>query len=446
MPLVPFATKSSGNRGYSGERLVNLFARPADGVTEVPLIGRGGAIETADVSGSVRGVYEFNAALYAVANGNLVKVVGATVTVIGAVGTSENVCFASNATQMAILIGSAYYVSDGVTVTSYSTGAITTPVWVTSLDGYIIVGGSGQGRDDLITVSGLDDATTFSGLDFAAAEASSDAIVSVLADHSELWVFGEKTIQVFYNSGDADFPFSPNAGAMVERGLHKATTVAKEDNAVFFVGDDLVSYRATGVAPVVISTREIEEKLRANTVHSAITFEERGHKFYAIRMIDAPTLVFDMTTSLWHERTSGTEEQPWFIVCGGRIGSTQYFGTDTGKIVTIDKNTYDDDGQTIVAEAVSSPEYRSDHFSVSRIHLNVEGGIGGIGRTPRIALETSRDGRNWSQERWRDLGGLGDFSHVVEWHGLGAFRRFQVRIRITDRVGRDLYGVKYDVA
>jgi len=450
MPLIPFATKSAGNLTYSGERLVNWFARATEGLSAASLIGRSGAVVQADLGGPVRAVFGFNGSTFAVANGNLVKVVGATVTVIGAVGTSEHVSVASNNTQIALIVGTTYFVSDGATVASYGTGAISTPVWLTAMDGYIIMVGEGQGRPDLITVSGLDDATAFSALDFASAESAPDGLVATISDHGEAWMFGETSIEVWYNSGDADFPFARNTGAKVERGLHKASTIAKEDNAVFFVGNDLVVYRATGVAPAVISTREIEEKLRADTIHSAITFEERGHKFYAIRMTSSPTLVFDMTTNLWHERTTGTEDQPWFIVCGARIGSAQYYGTDTGKLVTLDENTLTDAGATILAEAVSVPIYNADFFSVGRIHMQMSGGTGTSdilqSRDARVSLEMSKDGRNWDNERWRDIGNIGEYGKVIEWHGMGAFRRAQIRVRVSDPVKRDLHGIQYDVA
>jgi len=445
MPLIPFATKTASNRGYSGERCINWFARATEGVSAASLMARGGTVAQADVIGSVRAVFGFGGVLYAVANGNLVKVVGSTVAVIGAVGKSEHVSVAQNATQIALIVGNTYYVSDGATLTSHATGAVTAPVWLTALDGYIVVVGEGQGRKDLITVSGLDDATTFAGLDFAAAESDADGLLATISDHGEVWMFGSKSLEVWYNSGDADFPFARNSGAKIERGLHKATTIAKEDNAVFFVGDDLVAYRATGVAPQVISTRDVEEDLRAGEIHSAIAFEERGHKFYAIRMTSGNTLCYDMTTGLWHERTTGVEGQPWYVVCGCRVGSQQYYGTDTGKIVTLDENTYTDDGETILRRAVSVPAYNAEHVRVKRIHMQISGGTAGD-TDPQVMLETSRDGRTWSPEMWRSFGALGDYSKPAEWHGLGAFQRFQVRVSITDAVGSDLHGVQYDLA
>lgn len=445
MPLLPFATKSAPDRGYSGERLVNWFARATEGISQATLLGRGGGVAQADVGGPVRAVFGFNGTLYAVADGNLVKVVGSTVTTIGAVGTSENVSVATNNSQIALIVGNTYYVSDGATVTSHSTGAISTPVDLTYIDGYIVVIGEGQGRKDLITVSGLDDATTFAGLDFASAEDNPDALIGIAREGSRLLLFGTEIAEEWYNSGDADFPLAPS-GRVIEQGLYSRRMLAKEDNSVFFVSEDKVAMRTSGGVPPVISTREIDDLLEASTPTYAFTFKERGHKFYAIRRDGASTLVYDMTTGLWHERTTGTLEQPWFVTCAAQVDGTYYYGTDTGKIVTLDENTLTDDGQTILAEAVSVPIYEPDHFVVSRIHMQVSGGTGQLGRNARVSLEMSKDGRNWGTEKWRDTGDIGEYGKLIEWHGLGAYRRAQIRVRISDPVKRDLHGISYDVA
>jgi len=402
-------------------------------------------VEQADVGNSVRAVFGFNGTLYAVADGNLVKVVGSKVITIGLVGTSENVHVATNNSQIALIVGNTYYVSDGATVASYGTGAVGKPVDLTFLDGYIVVIGEGQGRKDLITVSGLDDATTFAGLDFASAEDNPDALIGIAREGSRLLLFGERSTEEWYNSGDADFPLAPS-GRVIEQGLFNSKMLAKEDNSTFFVSEDKVAMRTSGGVPPVISTREIDDILEKGTPHSAFTFKERGHKFYAIRMVGAPTLVYDITTQLWHERTTGTLEQPWFTVCATEVGGTYYYGTDTGKIVTLDENTFTDDGATILCEGISVPLYEPDHFSISRIHAQISGGTGQMDRNARVSLEMSKNGREWGTEKWRDIGDIGEYGKLVEWHGLGAFRRAQVRFRISDPVNRDFHGISYDVA
>lgn len=444
MPLIPFATKSEPDRGYSGERSLNYFVRPTDGLSKAALLGRGGTVAQADVGGPVRAAIDFDGALYVVANGSLQKVVGSTVTVIGAVGSSEQVSMARNNSQIAFIVGNTYFVSDGVTVSSCRTGAIEVPVWVEYLDGYMVVVGEGQGRKDLVTVSSLDDATTFAGLDFASAEDNPDRLLAITRNGSRLLLIGTRTIEEWYNSGDADFPLAPS-GRVIEAGCYDARTIAKEDNSVFFLADDKIAHRSSGGVPWVITTRGIEDVLEAGEPHSACVFTERGHKFYALRMTNGPTLVYDITTQLWHERSTGTEGQPWYVTCAAMSGNIERLGTDTGKVVTIDRDTFTDDGATIVAQAIGLPVYNADGVRVSRVHVAFGGGSYSLDRTPQAMLETSRDGHTWSQEKWRDLPKIGQHGKPVEWRALGYFpTRFQVRITITDHIPRDIYGVKYD--
>ncbi|MEK6849120.1 MAG: hypothetical protein AABY01_00970, partial [Nanoarchaeota archaeon] len=53
--------------------------------------------------------------------------------------------------------------------------------------------------------------------------------------------------------GREHFPFERVPGAVIERGLGAKYCIAKEDNTVFFFGDDRVFYRLNGLNPTRIS-------------------------------------------------------------------------------------------------------------------------------------------------------------------------------------------------
>ena len=313
-------------------------------------------------------------------------------------------------------------------------------------DGYFIVIGTSSGRNDALTVSGLDDGTSFNGLDFAFAENSPDGLVSVISDHGEIWLFGNETTEIWYNSGNPDFPFSRNSGAIMETGCVNGQTVAKEDNSVFWVGPDNVVYRGSGSTPQVVSTREIEGQIKGSTIEGGFTFTDRGHKFYAIRRESKTTLCYDLTTGLWCERSGGLIGLEWPCTCRATVSGTEYFGTDDGRIVTQNTETYTDYGNAFLSEAISAPVMTNgDYFTVNKVHLQVEMGQVDYSSSDQaeIVLQTSKDGRNWSSEKWRTLGDIGEYFGRTTWHALGAFRRFQVRIRMMEPVKRDIYGVKY---
>ena len=201
----------------SGERQVN-YARPATGTSPIILAARSGLVEHRDLTGAeVRAVETMGGSLYAVTDGSVYKITDVGAVNVGGVPDGVTDTAASD-TQLAIVAGGRYFVCDGTSTTEYTAGALTTVVGVEVMDGFFIPIGSSGGRLDAIQISDLDDATTFNALDFAFAEESPDALVGVIRDHGELYLFGEKTVQVFYNSGASDFPFIPNKGALIEQG------------------------------------------------------------------------------------------------------------------------------------------------------------------------------------------------------------------------------------
>lgn len=471
--LTPPARHSkSGDaaRGYSGEKLMNYFAREGDGVSPMVLLGRSGFVARASVSGPVRAIHGMGGSIYAAAGGAIWRVLNGVATYVGSIPDDANTYMASSGTQLAVVAGSRYFVSQGTTATEHTTGAVETPHGVAFLDGYFVVTGESTGREDCHAVSSLNDATTFDASDFAFAESAADGIQAVIADHGELWFLGSETIETWYNSG-GDYPFARNPGSRVEHGCANGKTVAKEDNAVFWLGDDGAVYRSGGGTPQVISTREVEEEL--NDVVGGFTFSDRGHRFYALTRRNASTYCYDLTTGLWAERSTGIPDSPWVCTCSFLMGGVEYFGTSDGKVGVLAPDAYSDDGEVIEAEVISTPiERNGAYFPISKIHANFSTGQSGIGyeyvdgplatesavefvtetgapleitdrvpRKPKVMLQVSRDGQTWGKERWRDLPELGHYNQRVTWHGLGAGRRFQARIRITDPVSRDLYGV-----
>lgn len=448
MPPIVFARQSKSETGlskeYDGQRLKNYFLRPTDGYSPAALIGRSG-YNLFCGCGQVRAQVNHNGILFAVAAGSFIKVNSdGSFTVIGSVKDSIQTTMDSSGQQIAIVAGDSYYYYDGSTFTIQSTGSVLTPRSITFQDGYFIVIGETLTRKDALTISGLYDGSTFNGLDLAFAENNSDALVGAVSDHGELWLFGTETTEIFYNSGNADFPFERNSGAVIERGCIDGQTIQKEDNAVFWVGSDGVVYRSTGSSPEVISTREIEEAIAKNTPIGSLVFFDRGHKFYAIRFAASPTLAFDMTTRLWCEFTTGLGDVPWLMTHRTLINKVQYFGSNDG-IYTQSDATFKDGQDLIDAEAISMPIVNAGkHITIKEIWLKVLTGQVDIGREPEISLQLSTDGRNWGDEKWRGLGRLGNYGKQLWWKGLGRYRRVQARFRTNDPVNRDITGMGYE--
>ena len=437
MTLGPWSIQSSP-QDYSGQtRNLNLHYVSTQGPTQGAHLVREGLVSVANLGGIVRAAVELDGDIIAAAAGRLWRLGSSGVlTDEGAVQDSNNLVMAAGFSKVAITSGGKYYVYDGA-VSIRTTGQITNPVGVAYMDGYYIVIGDDGARRDLIAVSGPDDPYTFAALDFASAEGDPDPLVAIVRDHSELKLFGTKTTETFYNSGGT-FPFSRNTSAFIERGCHNAQTVAKSDNAVYWIGDDKKAYRTFGGGPEIISTDPLSELFAKSTILGGFAFEDRGAKFYAVRLAGGTTWAYKIPTGLWCEFSTGADHAPWIATCMASAGSVQYFGTSTGKICT--HSGFEDDGSVIRAELWGMPmtEMVND---LRYVELQVDTGKGDLGREGTISLDVSPDGKLWTTDDTRSLGSMGNYRIVPKWHNLGTYLNFvQLRVWTTDPMARDIYG------
>jgi hypothetical protein len=158
-------------------------------------------------------------------------------------------------------------------------------------------------------ITGLNDVTV-DALDVATAEGSPDNLVGLISDHRDLWLFGTDSTEVFFNSGNADFPFERIQGAFIEHGCAAKFSIAKMANTVFWLGQDDkgngIVLMAKGYQPQRISTHAVEQAIQSYGDISdakAYTYQQNGHNFYVLNFSAAQTTwVYDLTTNLWHER------------------------------------------------------------------------------------------------------------------------------------------------
>lgn len=437
MPYLPLARQSKPST-YNGERLLNYIAQPADVLSPIALLGRSG-LSMAHSMGHVRAAYATERGLFTAAGGKLWQVT-TTATELGLVPDGPSY-MAADTQYVALVVGGYYYVWDGTTLTQPDTGSIEIPRGVIYRDGYFILWGDALGRKDAFQVSALDDATSYDPLDILFAEAVGDEIKGMISLVDTVWVFGTETIETYYNAGESVGVFRRSISGAIERGCMNGHTVSKDETGAYWLGDDGKVYRTAGIQPQVISTPEIEAAL--GTVTGGFIFNDRGHRFYGLTREDATTLAFDLTAGIWCEFSTGVGEMPWIAENATRYQGVQYFGTSSG-LATASENVFTDLGEVIRAEATTPPlEKGGDRFVISSLNAKFRTGSLDIDRDPLVMLQVSRNGQEWGQEKHRSLGRQGQYSQQVVWRGLGQSRWFQFRLRVTDPVWRDIYGVKY---
>jgi len=295
-------------------RMVNLFPEVIpEGGKEAAFLNRAPGLRfLANMGdGPIRGMWQFGGYGYAVSGEVLYKIDTLwNTSPIGTVsGSSGPVSMADNGTQMFIACNGPSYIYNSLTLEFKQIddpdfpGAVT----VGYLDGYFVFNEPNSQR---LWITELLNGESIDPLDFASAEGSPDGLVSVLVDHREAWLFGTNSVEVWYDSGGADFPLSPVQGAFNEVGCIAAFSVAKLDNGIFWLGADArgqgIVYRANGYTAQRVSTHAVEWQIQQYGNMSdaiAYTYQQDGHAFYVLIFPSANTTwVYDVATSLWHER------------------------------------------------------------------------------------------------------------------------------------------------
>jgi hypothetical protein len=219
------------------------------------------------------------------------------------------VSMAGGGTQLLIASGGSTYVFDlnANTLTDVSAAVGGAVSQVGYSDGFFLVLFKNSSK---IQSSASLDATTWPGTNFTGVSAFSDNALALFFDHREMWVFGPKAIQPYYDSGNFPFPFDTISGAYIESGLAAANSIAKVDNSLFWLGADErgqgVVRRANGYQPVRVSNHAVEFAMQGYGLISdavAYAYQDQGHDFYVLGFPSADkTWVYDAATGMWHER------------------------------------------------------------------------------------------------------------------------------------------------
>ncbi|NBV89482.1 MAG: hypothetical protein EBR88_08245, partial [Betaproteobacteria bacterium] len=114
-------------------------------------------------------------------------------------------------------------------------------------------------------------------------------LVALIIDHREAWLFGTNSVEVWYDSGAAQFPLERIQGAYNELGCAAPYSAAKMDNGLFWLGSDArgggMVYRANGYTGQRISTHAVEYAIQSYAnISDAIgyTYQQDGHSFYVL--------------------------------------------------------------------------------------------------------------------------------------------------------------------
>jgi hypothetical protein len=461
MPIAPINVVGPSATGrsvaFNPGRTVNLFpegAVSADADTPVALLGTAGLSGLVTLpNGPVRGMHTMGTRLFAVAQDGLYEVLsGGTYTRLASLRTFRGpVGLSDNNGYLVVGDGTGFFTY------SFTTGLLTLILdsprgtWCAYIDGYTLFL---ERETGFVYPSLVDDPTEIDFLARFNAESDPDSVLQIVTNGPEVWLMGEVSAEVFYNSGDADNIFQRISSGRIEQGCLAARSARYFDNSIVWVGADEfgagIVWRAQGFTPVRISTHAVEYAISRETTPAnitAIVWQEGGHSFYQINLPGAGTSwVYDAATSEWHERAwwnteTGAFERHRADHHAYAFGMHLVGDYESGKIYRQSLDIYSDDGNPLRAyRRIGVANSGGTRISVAMLEVFMETGLAGAVE-PTMTLRVSYDGgRNWGNERSIAIGAIGETGTRAIWRRLGQGRDWALELVITDPVPRRLFG------
>lgn len=343
------------------ERVGTTSTAMLRGVPGLNLAGvLGGAFDGRQKTGiPIRGSYNADGVFVIVQANTLYRWNSVGPTAIGTIPGTGRVSITRNqitgGSQIVIANGQAGYVYNTVTnaLTQITDEGFPGAKSVDYIDSYI-VGVEPSGR--FWFASALADATSYNTLDRYEAESAPDKIVGLIVSHSEVIVFGERTMEFYYDSGANTGTFQRRDGTQTEVGAASQFAIVKLDNTVFWAGNDGCLYKLNGYTPERISTQPIEQAIAKCDLSKcfAMVYADGGHKIVYFTFPDGMTFGYDVATSAWHRRQSYRMKR-WRVNTLTQWNGAWYAGDYTnGALYAVEWGVNTENGQPLVAERVST--------------------------------------------------------------------------------------------
>lgn len=313
---------------------------------------------------------------------------------------------------------------------------------------------------------------TFPGAFFALKDSSSDNLVTLMEQSRELWLIGERTTEVWYDAGGANFAFSRIPGVAPQIGCAAKHSIARlggtslvwlaksERGENIVVKTEQYSYSS-------ISTRAVEAAIASYPLVSdafAYTYEEDGHVFYMLTFPTADvTWCYDHTSSLalgtpcWHKRLSFDTTTGIFhrhrSNCYVDFQNVRMVGDyQLGIVMQMSRKFYDENiGFPQHAPLIASRRCphiwsREDRKRLFAAALQIEfaPGVGlqfGQGSDPRAMLQISYDyGATFNTQYFLAVGKAGKYKNRCIRRRLSNARDMVFDVSFSDPVKRDVIG------
>jgi len=315
------------SKNLNASTCINFFPEieTADSKSVSALIGTPGTEYWANANTDIRGMHAFNNLIYYVA-GNKLYSIDVSKNISTQLGEDLNtsigrVVFANNGVSPTG--GDDLIFADGAKLYNYNITSTASTAF-TSIDiaastvcfiGTRFVADIGSGGR--FRWSNVNDGSTWDELDFATAESSPDGLLSVFNNHGELWLHGDYTTEIFYQTSSG---FTRVSGGVIDFGCAAKHSISQLNNTIIWLGNKRNNNQpgfagvlmASGYNAQVISTPAINYQISQYSVIDdafSYSYMEEGHEFYVLTFPTAnKTWVYDTTVGLWHQRSTYSDD------------------------------------------------------------------------------------------------------------------------------------------
>jgi hypothetical protein len=111
-----------------------------------------------------------------------------------------------------------------------------------------------------------------------------------------------------------------------------------------------------------------------------------------------------------------------------------------GRVGSVEVDTYTEYLSEIIRVVASQPfSDLGNAVTITELEATFEAGVGNLTTlNPQVRLSTSKNGRSYSDELSRSIGGIGEYYKRAIWNKLGRFPRFAVvKFVMSDPVKAD---------
>lgn len=343
----------------------------------------------------------------------------------------------------------------GVALSAFSlladTDAPTFVSHVDFIDGYTL-GTTGKGY---FQFSDLNSPTSWAAASFASAMRNPDDIIALKVFARQIFLFGNSTTEIWENDGVN--PFAPTAGGFLQTGIIAPHSVVADSNSLYWLDSSrrFASY-SNGLLTQLATPYDAEiQRFGAVADCYGIRIEIAGVPLLLFQFpAQQRTLVYNTRGRNWCEWGSWDLTNARYLHW---LGSSYAYSPEWGKhlvggrdgsIHEMSEDYYSDNGEPIRLKRVTG---HLDHGTTARkrsreLRIRIRRGEGPTASdSPKLAIRWNDDNRGWSNQKFVDLGKVGDRQMPIKIFPHGIYKTRQYEIVMSDAVPVTFGGAEEDI-